>query len=236
MPAINDTPLPAFQPPKRWIVNLFGLRFGRLLVVGLAGTIKYVTYWYCLCKCGGLCYVAMNKLRRGETISCGCFATETKSRVHRKHGMHNSRTYKSWACMLERTRNPNNIAYHNYGGRGITVCDEWLKFENFFADMGVCPQGYTIERINNDGNYCPENCKWDTYSNQAKNKRTSKTFEYQGRKQSSAAWAREFGMSRSCLKLRLESGMSIHNALTWPLHKGIKNPKDTNSPAVAPQL
>lgn len=88
-----------------------------------------------------------------------------------KHGMRNTSTYESWAHLIQRCNNPNNKDYKNYGGKGITICKSWLKFENFFADMGVKPEKLTIDRINNNGNYNPENCKWSTSTEQNHNKR-----------------------------------------------------------------
>lgn len=130
------------------------------------------------CECGNVKTVLSHNVLNGRTKSCGCKESELKAKASTKHGLHNSRIYQIYYDMLDRCSNINNPRYHRYGGRGITVCDEWQKdFMNFYK--WAIENGYTdeltIERINNDGNYCPKNCKWATMDEQLKNRDLSAT-------------------------------------------------------------
>ena len=157
-------------PPR---LDLIGQRFGRLLVLAHAGLDSGGrSRWRCLCDCGGLAVVTGNSLRTAHTRSCGCLATDRR----RRHGRSESSTYESWHQMKSRCQNPKNKNYRNYGGRGIGVCDRWLLFENFLADMGERPDGLTLERKHNDLGYEPGNCTWATAKEQANNRRADGRF------------------------------------------------------------
>lgn len=137
-----------------------------------------------------------------------------------KHGMSNSREYRSWSAMLERCGSPKCDSYENYGGRGITVCERWRSFENFYADMGPRPSAkHSIDRINNDGHYEPSNCRWATRAEQNNNMRTCRPLEWRGRIVPREQLAAEYGLDRRCLDKRLKKGMSLEEALTAPLYK-----------------
>lgn len=126
--------------------------------------------------------------------------------------------YQSWSAMMARCLNPKHRAYNRYGGRGIKVCERWLKFENFFADMGVRPDELTLDRENSDGDYEPENCKWSTITEQNNNKRTNRILTAGGDSKTVSEWAREKGVSVSSLRSRLNLGWSDHDTLTKPFN------------------
>ena len=156
-------------------IDLTGRRFGRLVVVGEAGRTKRgkIT-WECLCDCGKTTVIIGDNLRSGNTLSCGCYGREVVRYANTTHGMARTREYNIWEGMKNRCQNKTHPDYPNYGGRGIKVCSRWMSFENFFFDMGVS-HGLSIDRINNDGNYEPSNCRWATASEQNLNRRICKT-------------------------------------------------------------
>lgn len=195
-------------------VDLTGRQFGRLLVVGFGGRRKRARVWLCRCSCGTTRVVYGSHLVQGNTRSCGCYSAD----FHRKHGRSHKgdSTYDTWDAMKQRCSNPNNRAYHNYGGRGITVCQRWLTFENFLADMGERPEHRSLDRIDNDRNYEPGNCRWATKRQQENNTRRNVILEYQGTKKTVTEWARALGICPSTLRLRLWRGWDTERALSHP--------------------
>ena len=164
--------------------NLTAQKFGRLLVIRKGGTYTspcktaVSRKWICRCDCGNITEVITAHLREGRTKSCGCLQRERISQSETTHGMSGTKVYWVWSQMRDRCSNSNSQDYRYYGGRGISVCPRWSKFENFIADMGVPPPGLTLDRINNDGNYEPDNCRWATRTVQTANRRVS-TPKYQ---------------------------------------------------------
>lgn len=163
------------------------------------------TFWDCRCKCGIQKAVEASTLKRGTSKSCGCLTEHKKIKTS---------TYKRWALMKARCLNPNNNRYQYYGGRGIKVCERWLDFRNFYADMGDCPEGMTIERIDSDGNYEPSNCKWLKKEEQSKNRRSNIKIAFNGKTQNLMDWAKELNLSPGTLYSRIERGWSFERTLT----------------------
>jgi len=213
--------------PKR--IDLIGDKYHRLLVTALH-SIEYPAKWICLCDCGNKTIVRGNNLRTGQVKSCGCQKIESSRNFAKSkfttHGMSGTKTYKIWGLMLHRCNNKNSPEYKYYGARNIRVCKEWYKFENFFNDMSECPEGLSIDRINNNGNYEPGNCKWSTPAEQAVNKRNNHLLTYKGKTQTMGQWERELSFTKDLLSKRIGRGWTIERAFeTRPQIKRNKEKK-----------
>ena len=151
--------------------NLSGQQFNRLTAIDRDIEKTKRVYWRCKCECGKAVSVAACDLKSSHTKSCGCVNQESRVTNNTKHGYNRTPIYVAWSNMWARCTNPKRRDYKNYGGRGITVCDTWKSFEAFLADMGDKPQNKSLDRINNDKGYAPENCRWATSSEQRRNQR-----------------------------------------------------------------
>jgi hypothetical protein len=157
------------------MIYKLGSKFGRLTLVA-KHRIKGKTKWECVCECGNTTLTEGNDIVRGKTSSCGCLRREVTGDMFRTHGLHgHDHTYYIWKSMRQRINNTNNKDYRHYGGRGIKICEEWSSYINFLKDMGPCPEGYSIERVDVNGNYCQSNCIWIPRADQPKNTRRTIT-------------------------------------------------------------
>ena len=199
--------------------DITGMRFGRLVAIEPSHISKYGKWvWKCKCDCGNECLALAATLLNGGTKSCGCLNREVLKTCHLKHGGSDTRLYKIWSGIKKRCLNERSLCYKWYGGRGISVCDEWLGdhgFENF-RDWSM-KNGYrddlSIDRIDNDGNYCPDNCRWADRKTQANNKSTTRRYEYQGKQYTAGELADLCGLSLTTLKSRLKHGWSVNEAV-----------------------
>ena len=201
-------------------IDLTGRLFGQLTVIEFVRSANYASYYLCQCNCGNTKVVDGNNLRRGHVKSCGCRRiTENKSGA--THGMTKTKIYGIWVNMWRRCTEKANASYQYYGARGIKVCKRWKSFENFYADMGDCKEGFTIERINVNGDYEPSNCKWIRAGDQALNRRSNRELEYGGEVLCVTQWSRKLNIKKSTLLERLRRGWSVEKALSTPSLKGV---------------
>lgn len=184
-----------------------GNRYDRLLVLSYSGRKRTSSEWLCQCDCGNTVIVVGHKLRSGHTKSCSCLQKEKVLSNRLSHGMSKKPEYRSWQGIKERCYNPNNIEYKNYGARGIIMCDRWLtSFENFLSDMGLKPTKlHTIDRINYNLNYEPDNCRWADKMVQGGNTRRNVWIEYKGVNKIRAEWARTFGVKPHAITYALKN-------------------------------
>lgn len=190
---------------ERKLEDLTGKRFGRLVVVERADTTNVSTRWKCKCDCGKDCIVLAQNLKKGHTTSCGCYREEIRPKQQLKHGYRHTRIYGVYGKLKDRCTNPDNPSYERYGGRGITICDEWANDPKAFcewaysngyredAEYGEC----TIDRIDNDKGYSPDNCRIATEKTQANNRRSNLLIEHNGETKTLAQWRDYFGMTQS---------------------------------------
>lgn len=176
-------------------------------------------YWWCRCKCGTEKNVRDADIKIGKTVSCGCWKDEqTRTRLT-THGKANSTEYHIWQHMRHRCENPDDPAYKNYGERGIRVCPRWLKFENFYSDMGERPEGFTLERVDNDKGYSPDNCKWATRAEQANNQRRTLRFTFDGITKTYKEWLADNNIGDNTVRSRLRRGFDLETALKMPIDR-----------------
>lgn len=206
-------------------VDHTGKRFGRLTVKGEAGIMKSGhKAWLCICDCGNETIFRGTLLTQGVVVSCGCYRSDRGRDMLTIHGNYGHPLYQTWIHMKERCEDENNADYHNYGGRGITICERWLdSFENFITDMGERPDGMSLDRIDVNGNYEPKNCRWADAKTQANNTRRNLYFEYGGETLTLAQWSDRTGINYGTLLGRINrNGMSFADAISTPVRPVIK--------------
>lgn len=207
------------------VIDLTGKRFGKLTVIEKHNQDKWGGWnWLCKCDCGNESIVSGGHLRGMKAKSCGCSRTESKNFIHKMTG---SRIYSIWQAMKSRCYYDKNKRFKDYGGRGITVCDEWKNsFISFYewsmkngydenAERGQC----TIDRIDVNGNYEPNNCRWATIKQQANNTRRNHFIEYNGKTQTVSQWANELGVEPDSIFNRLQKGFTEEEALTLKFYE-----------------
>ena len=174
------------------------------------------------CPCGTHFPSPLKPVKDGRTKSCGCYshslfveaaAKYNASGASLTHGFTSTPTYVSWAAMIQRCNNPANSGYYMYGGAGVSVCPEWLVFENFLADMGIRPKGKTLDRKESTGGYCKDNCKWSTPTEQANNTSRNRYLTIDGTTNTYAEWGRLVGLSSSVISYRIRRGWSPEEAI-----------------------
>lgn len=195
-----------------------GQVYGRLTLLKQAPTRGKQRRWVCRCTCGKIKDQPEYDVITGRTTSCGCLMRERNSARMRTHGMTHTRVYQAWLHMKQRCYDPNTPKYPHYGGRGIEVCARWrFSFENFLADMGERPSPHhSLDRIDGEGHYTPENCRWATYREQWYTRRDRLMVEHDGRQQLLAEWAREYHIQVGTVRARLRYGWSMERALSTP--------------------
>lgn len=226
------------------LIDLTGQKFNRLTVIERAYVKKGVVYWHCICECGKEKFVNGRKLRDNITKSCGCYKSqEFKKRVS-THKLSKTKLYRTYRSIINRCYDRNNPNYHNYGGRGIVMCEDWKNDFKTFYDWAYA-NGYkeellqngknkwTIDRIDVNGNYEPSNCRWATWEQQANNKRQTVYLTYKGKTLTQRQWAKKLGLDDCDIYWRLKNGWSISEVLSVPKKYGnrinnIRNKKENN--------
>ena len=179
------------------IIEMTGMRFGKLVVTGYSHTINKRVYWKCICDCGNVCVVHGTKLRNGHTRSCGCARMES---IHKRKitKPHYKKIYQVWSNMKNRCQNEKNAKYKYYGGKGIAICDEWMNFDEFY--QWCIESGYveslTLDRVDSNGNYEPANCRWITLAEQQRNKSNNFYITCNGETKTITDWSRFLGVTR----------------------------------------
>lgn len=196
-----------------------GDRYGRYVILREVASERPGRHVLCRCDCGTVKVVRFSHLVNGNTSSCGCYKRDLTIATKRTHGQSGTRLYYVWVEMRQRCQNPRHPRYPLYGGRGIRVCDEWKDFERFrsWALANGYRPGLSLDRIDNDGDYEPGNCRWVPQLVQNNNSRRCKMITYRGRTQSLAQWARELGLNYRTLRSRLRIGWSVERAFETPM-------------------
>lgn len=203
-------------------LDLSGQKFGRLTPIEIVGThSSRAKLWRCRCDCGGETTVEATKLRTGNTRSCGCLVTEHAIRVRPSAVRHGdtqggkmSAEWRAWRNMRSRCSRPSDVSYARYGGRGIRVCERWLTYENFLADVGRRPSpAHSLDRIDSDGHYEPGNVRWATDQQQAENRGQTTVVTIHGEAMSVSRAARTLGLSKGTVMARLSRGWTPEEAL-----------------------
>ena len=197
-----------------------GERFSRLTIIMEVEPKNNHRHFLCLCDCGNQKVIDIAKLRNGHTKSCGCLSIESTVQRSVKHKLYSHPLYRVWNSMKQRCSNSNVKSFYRYGGRGITVCEAWKdNFKNFYdwAMENGYEEGLSLDRINNDADYEPSNCRWVTIERQSNNRSNNRYISYEGKTMTLAEWGRETGINTIVIAKRLKRGWNVAKTLTTPL-------------------
>lgn len=214
------------------VYDLTGQRFGRWSVLKRSGNDDQgAATWLCRCDCGKERIVRGYALRYGHTKSCGCLQSEQVTERDWKHGESRTQLYRVWTGIKKRCSNPRDPAYRNYGGRGICLCSEWLSSFEVFRDWALSHgyrDGMSIDRIDNDGDYSPENCRWADAKTQCNNRRSNRRIDFNGQAHTISEWSDITGIPQDVIRYRLRAGWEEKRALTEKvrMRRWWKKPKD----------
>lgn len=200
------------------MIDISGMIFCRWTVLREDGRDKRgEVLWRCRCKCGNESRITSSSLRSGNSRSCGCILKDHPPK--KTHGASNTKLYQVWKGMIRRCENKNTRHYNDYGGRGISVCERWRhSFENFINDMGPRPEGYSIERKDNNGNYEPLNCIWASSKDQNNNTRNNRVIIIGGEQKTMTQWSTIYGISASTIWKRIKLGWSDEDSVLTPVN------------------
>lgn len=203
--------------------DLTGCVFGKLKVEGFHGVVNKSYKWIAKCECGKTKLVNAGDLVSGRTNSCGCIKSNMLKAKNTTHGKTGHYCYSGWRGMIQRCTDANHKQWKDYGGRGIKVCERWQNsFANFLEDMGERPDGMELDRINNDGDYEPGNCRWISRNRNSKNKRSNVLITWNGETKCATEWDESLGLAKGVVGHRLKKGWSVEKAITTPSNK-VKN-------------
>lgn len=209
------------------LIDITNNKYGKLTVLRKDKTGSGGSKWECICECGNVSIHNSSDLRNGRVNSCGC----NKTKAVTTHGMSSTNIYRRWQCMISRCHNKSDDGYYLYGARGIKVCESWHKFENFYEDMGDAPKGRSLDRIDNNKDYSPENCRWATYKQQSRNKRNNRLITFNGATKTMMEWGEITGLGWDRLRGRIDKcNWSIEKAMTTkPMKNQYSFGKKSNS-------
>lgn len=204
-------------------IDLTGQRFRKLTVIGYDHSYKNgEAIWKCRCDCGNMTYVISGNLRRGNTKSCGCYGRECTAERNTTHGKTKERLHGVWTRMKDRCNNPKSDRWEWYGARGISVCEEWKNSYEAFREWALSngyQGGLTIDRVDVNGNYCPDNCRWITIKDQQNNRRNNHRITVGEETHTIAEWSKITGIRQGTIYARIASGWSAEDAITTPERK-----------------
>lgn len=201
--------------------DLTGKKFNRIKILSFSHmNKKHQSFWNCLCDCGKEFITRGSHIKENHIMSCGCLRSELYlvNLRHETHKLSKNPIYNSWISMIRRCTDPKNKKHKYYMARGIKVCDRWLDIKCFYEDMGDRPKGTSLDRIDTNGNYCKENCRWATSTQQNNNRNINVRINYNGKNQTLSEWSRELGINKSTLEGRIfVRKWSIEKAFTQKL-------------------